>query len=89
MPATSLLNVQQRELIAIGASIGGNCMPCLRYHFAEALKAGCTVEEIAEAIELSKMVKQRPITDIYRLADELVQHAREKTSATTSIKGEQ
>jgi len=81
MPQTSILNVQQRELIAIGASIGGNCLPCLRHHFAEAIKAGCTLEEIAEAIELSKMVKERPIKDIYRLADELLQHEREHTSA--------
>jgi len=83
MPATSILNVQQRELIAIGASIGGNCLPCLRYHFAEAVKASCTPEEIAEAIELSKMVKERPIKDIYRLADELLQRKRENISATT------
>ncbi len=56
---------QQRELIAIGASIGGNCLPCLRHHFAEALRAGCTLEEIEEAIELSKALKERPIKDRY------------------------
>ncbi|MGA9118934.1 MAG: carboxymuconolactone decarboxylase family protein [Bacteroidota bacterium] len=52
-------------MIAIGASIGENCLPCLRHHFAEAVKAGCTLEEIEEAIELSKAVKERPIMDIY------------------------
>ena len=72
MTAGGLLDVRTREMIAIGASVGGNCQPCLRYHFAEALKAGCTQEEIAEAIKLSKMVKERPINDIYRLADELL-----------------
>ena len=67
-----MIDAPTRELIGVGASIGGNCLPCLRYHFAEALKAGCTQEEIAEAIKLSKMVKERPINDIYRLADELL-----------------
>jgi AhpD family alkylhydroperoxidase len=73
-----------RELIAVGASIAGNCLPCLRYHFTEAVKAGCTLEEIVEAIELSKMVKERPMNDIYNLADELLRRERENTTTTTS-----
>ena len=84
MSTTSTLTVQQRELVAIGASIGGNCLPCLRHHFADAVKAGCTLKEIGEAIELSKMVKERPIKDIYKLADELLKAERENTSALTS-----
>jgi len=80
------LDTRIRELIAVGASIAGNCLPCLRYHFTEALKAGCTLEEIAEAIELSKMVKERPIKDIYHLADELLQREGAAKSLTTSKK---
>jgi AhpD family alkylhydroperoxidase len=84
MSTTSTLTVQQRELIGIGASIGGNCLPCLRHHFAEAVRAGCTLEEIAETIELSKMVKERPIKDIYQLADELLQRERDHASAISA-----
>ena len=84
MPPIVTLGERQRELIAIGASIGGNCLPCLRHHFAEAVTAGCTLAEIEEAIELSKAVKERPIKDIYRLAGELLQHEREKTSGQPS-----
>jgi AhpD family alkylhydroperoxidase len=76
MTSKSNLEPRIRELIAIGASIGSNCLPCLRYHFTEALKVGCTLEEISEAITLSKMVKERPMKDIYNLADELLQHER-------------
>ena len=72
------LPLQVRELICLGASIAGNCLPCLRYHFAEAIKAGCSLEEMAEAIQLAKMVKERPIQDIYKLADELLNREREK-----------
>ncbi len=78
------IDPRTRELIAVGASIAGNCMPCLRYHFAAALKAGCTLEEITEAIELAKMVKQRPIDDISKLASELIQ--REHDSVRLSQK---
>ena len=74
----SLLTPQIKELIAIGASIGGNCLPCLRYHFAEAIRLGISVDEIKEAIELSKMVKERPINDIYKLADDLMSREKEK-----------
>ena len=74
----SLLTPQIKELIAIGASIGGNCLPCLRYHFAEAIRLGISVDEIKEAIELSKMVKERPINDIYKLADDLISREKEK-----------
>ena len=88
MLETSVLNVQKRELIAIGASIGGNCLPCLRYHFAEAIKAGCTLEEISEAIALSKMVKERPMKDIYNLADELLQRERKNNITTTTSEKE-
>lgn len=77
---TSLLSPQTKELIAIGASIGGNCLPCLRYHFAEAIKLGVSIEEIKEAIELGKMVKERPINDIYKLADDLMNKEKEKVS---------
>jgi len=76
--SVSLLNSQIVELIAIGASIGGNCLPCLRYHFAEALKLGCTIQEIEEAIKIGKMVKERPINDIYKLADDLINREKEK-----------
>lgn len=74
----SLIDPKTSELIAIGASIGGNCMPCLRYHFAEAIKNGCTIQEIEEAVKLGKMVKERPINDIYKLADDLISREKER-----------
>lgn len=73
-----LLNNKTRELIAPGASIAGNCMPCLRYHFAEAVKAECSLDEIDGAAQLAKRVKERPITDIYKLSEELLRKEKEK-----------
>jgi AhpD family alkylhydroperoxidase len=60
------------ELAAISASIAGGCRPCLDHHFKKALEKGCTIEQIQEAMELSKMIKQRPIQDIYDQAEKLV-----------------
>lgn len=80
----TLLSNNIRELIAVGASVAGNCLPCLRYHFAEAIKAGCSVEEIDEAIRLAQMVKNRPIQDINQLAADLLNHARKRDSLNTT-----
>lgn len=74
----SQLDAKTSELIAIGASIGGNCLPCLRYHFVEALKLGCTIQQIEEAVNIGRMVKERPINDIYKLAEDLISREKEK-----------
>ncbi len=70
------LDARTRELVAVGAAIAGNCLPCLRHHFTEARKQGCSLKEIEEAIELAKMVKERPIQDIHRIAAHLIQRDR-------------
>ena len=59
------------ELAGIAASIAGGCRPCLEYHFKKAIEVGCTIEQAKEAIELGKMIKQRPIKDIYEQAEKL------------------
>jgi len=60
------------ELSGIAASIAGGCRPCLDYHFKKALDVGCTIEQAKEAIELGKMIKQRPVKDIYGQAEKLI-----------------
>lgn len=61
------------ELAGISASIAGGCRPCLDYHFKKALEIGCTLEQAKEAIELGKMIKERPIKDIYEQAEKLIE----------------
>ena len=46
------------ELIAVGASITANCQPCLQYHVKTALENGANEQEIAEAIEIGRMVRK-------------------------------
>lgn len=47
-----------RELVAIGASITANCLPCLKYHIDKALENGVNDHEIAEAMEVGKTVRK-------------------------------
>jgi AhpD family alkylhydroperoxidase len=60
------------ELSGIAASIAGGCRPCLDYHFKKALEIGCTIDQVKEVIEIGKMIKQRPITDINEHAEKLL-----------------
>ena len=71
------------ELAGIAASVAGGCRPCLDFHFKKALELGCSMEQAEEAIELGKMIKQRPINDIYEHADKLI--ANNKSPNTKAL----
>lgn len=54
------LSPTERELVAIGASVASNCIPCVTYHIAKAKKLGLSDEQVAEAIALADKVRQVP-----------------------------
>lgn len=54
------LTPREKELVAIGAAIGSNCVPCIEYHIPIARKNGITDAQIVAAIELANKVKQVP-----------------------------
>jgi AhpD family alkylhydroperoxidase len=61
------------ELVAIGAAIAANCMPCLRYHVRKAESLGVNKEDLARAVAVGSAVKQVPANEIMQLADHLVE----------------
>ncbi len=46
------------RLIAVGASVSANCQPCLQTNTEKARQGGADEGEIAEAIEVGKMVRE-------------------------------
>ena len=52
------LTKAQEELIAIGASIGAGCHPCLEYHLSEASKAGLAQSDLLQALADAECVKR-------------------------------
>jgi AhpD family alkylhydroperoxidase len=54
------LTPRERELVAMGAAMGSNCVPCVEYHIPEARKAGLTDSQIAEAVRIADRVRQVP-----------------------------
>jgi AhpD family alkylhydroperoxidase len=62
------LTGRDRELVALGAALGSNCVPCIEYHMPEARKAGLTDPEIKEAIQLADKVRQVPARKVLEAA---------------------
>jgi AhpD family alkylhydroperoxidase len=59
------------RLIAVGASITANCQPCLEVNVIKALENGADEQEIAEAIEVGKMVRQGAASKMDKFASRL------------------
>lgn len=68
----SELTPREKELVAIGAAIGSNCVPCVEYHIPIARKIGVTDVQIVAAIDLANKVKQVPARNVYEAAKQLV-----------------
>jgi len=66
------MDEKTKELIAIGAAIAGNCIPCLEWHYKKCIELEIPKEEIKETIELAKIVKDVPVKKINELAKTLL-----------------
>jgi AhpD family alkylhydroperoxidase len=73
------LDNRMRELIAVGTSLGANCHSCLEYHVGKARENGIAEDEIAEAIEIGKMVRRGAQGHMDKLAINLM--GRQKTAS--------
>jgi AhpD family alkylhydroperoxidase len=52
------LTLQQRELVAIGASLASNCIPCIKFHIRQGREAGLTNE----------LIRQMPAKKVFETA---------------------
>ena len=50
------LDPKTRELIALSNSLTIDCEPCMKHHYAKAIEAGVSHEEIAEALAIAVSV---------------------------------
>jgi AhpD family alkylhydroperoxidase len=67
------LNARDRELVALGAALGSNCVPCIEYHIPEARKAGLSDQEIGEAVRLADKVRQVPAAKVLKTAMTMIE----------------
>lgn len=58
--AEGALSTKTKELIALGIAISVRCDGCIAFHVNDAVKAGCTREEIMETIGVSILMGGGP-----------------------------
>ncbi len=73
------LNSIERELVALGAALGCNCVPCIEYHIPEARKAGLSDSQINEAILLADKVRRVPAGTVLSAALGMLSGSRPQT----------
>lgn len=56
------------ELIAIGAAVGANCAACLEHHLARSREAGIDAQDIADALDVGRRVRQGAAGALDRVA---------------------
>jgi AhpD family alkylhydroperoxidase len=66
------MDERTKELIAIGASIGAHCQPCLTYHVEKARELGVNDEEIRAAIETGHMVEKGAMSAMKKFSAEIL-----------------
>jgi len=74
------LTSRDRELVALGAAVAANCIPCVEYHIPKAREAGLTDAELAEVLEVAEYVRQVPADKVLAAAKALVSGSTPVTS---------
>lgn len=69
------LTPRDRELVALGAAMGSNCVPCVEYHIPESRKAGLSDREIHAAIQHADRIRQVPARKTLQAALKLLPSA--------------
>lgn len=58
------LTTRDRELVALGAALGSNCVPCIENHIPAARKAGLSDSEIRGAVRLADELRKVPAAKV-------------------------
>ena len=70
-----------KELIAIGASIGAHCQPCLTYHVGKAREMGIEEQEIREAVAVGHKVEKGAMLAMRDFAENVLDSSDQGGSA--------
>ena len=79
------LDNRTTELIAVGASIAANCQSCVEYHVGKATEFGVDREDIAQAVDVGRMVRRGAAGKVDKVAENLL---RNEPAAVTAEKTE-
>jgi AhpD family alkylhydroperoxidase len=66
------LSKKNKELVAVGISVVIDCQSCMQWHIEQAAKAGATMDEVLEAVEVGMEMGGGPATVSTRFALEVM-----------------
>lgn len=75
------MNEKLTEMIAIGASVTANCIPCIRFHLARARAVGVSDTEIKAAVRIGRMVRKGAAQKWDEEADAMLSSLAEERNA--------
>lgn len=78
----SQLTLRDRELVALGAAIAANCIPCVEFHIPKAREAGISDSELEEVLALADKVRQVPAKKVLEIADRLIKSGGMEAGST-------
>lgn len=79
------LDNRLRALIAVGASIGANCQPCLARTVEMATEHGADGPQIAEAVQIGRRVRRGAATKMDEFAGGLLSSHQPRAAAVTGV----
>ena len=75
------MDERTKELIAIGASVGAHCQPCLAFHVEKARELGIGEDDIRAAIDTGHMVEKGAMNAMRKFSANVLEE-----SSTTACK---
>jgi 4-carboxymuconolactone decarboxylase len=81
------LSKRDNELVALGAAVGSNCVPCIVFHIREAIDSGLSIHEIREAVDSAHKLKQTPATLVLNAAHQELGEPRSEPHEDESATG--
>ena len=67
-----ILEETTERLIAIGAAMAANCIPCFEHLYEKAITSGISAEQIRRASEIAALVKNGAHVALTQSIDELI-----------------
>ena len=64
----SQLTHREQSLVALGAALASNCVPCIEFHIPAARRNGLEDGEIESALEIADKVRQVPARAVLEAA---------------------
>lgn len=69
-----MLEQRDKELAAIGSSIGANCRPCIEHHIPAGREAGLSEVELEDAVVRAHAVRDEAVELLSERIDQLLGH---------------